>query len=57
MAFPLKGLVTAAATSAFLYLVDFPGVAALAFGTLLFLGMGGLRYCKLVVKTLPRDFW
>ena len=57
MAFPLKGLVAGAATSAFLYLVDFPGVAALAFGTLVFLGMGGLRYCKLVVNTLPRDFW
>ena len=55
MAFPVKGLVAAAATGAFLYLADFPGLAALAFGTLVFLGMGGLRYCKLVVKTLPRD--
>lgn len=57
MAFPVKGLTAAAATGAFLFLAGFPMWAALVFGMLVFLGMGGLGYCKLVVKTLPRDVW
>lgn len=57
MAFPIKGLMAAACTGAFLFLAGFPMWAALVFGMLVFLGMGGLGYCKLVVKTLPRDVW
>ena len=57
MAFPSKGLLVGAVTGSFLYLVGFPGWVAVAFGVLGFLGMGGLHYSKLVVKTLPRDIW
>ena len=57
MAFPVKALLAAAVTCSLLYLVGFPGWAALAFGTLVFLKMGGLQYTKIVVKTLPRDLW
>ena len=57
MAFPGKGLLVGAVTGSFLYLAGFPEWFALAFAALGFLGMGGLHYCKLVVKTLPRDLW
>jgi len=57
MAFPGKGLLVGAVTGSFLYFVGFPGWVAVAFGVLGFLGMGGLHYSKLVVKTLPRDIW
>ena len=57
MAFPVRGLLIATVTSSLLYFAGFPVWAAVAFGTLGFLRMGGLHYTKIVVKTLPRDLW
>lgn len=52
-----KALVGGVATGSFLWLFGFPGWAAMAFGTMGFLGMGGLKFAKLVYKTFPRDLW
>ena len=57
MAFPSKAVVGGVATSSFLWLFGFPGWAAMAFGALGFLGMGGLKFTQLVIKTFPRDLW
>ena len=57
MQFPRKGVLGGVAATFFLWLIGFPPWAALLFGTMAFLGMGGLKYIRLVVKILPKDLW
>ena len=57
MQFPRKGVIGGVAAAVFLWLFGFPPWAALLFGTMAFLGMGGLQYIRLVVKTFPTDLW
>ena len=55
MQFPRKEVIGGVAANVFLWLFGFPPWAALLFGTMAFLGMGGLEYFRLVMKTLPKD--
>ena len=57
MAFPTKALVTGVATGLVMRVFGVPSLVSLAFGTLTFMGMGGILYIRLVFKTLPRDLW
>jgi len=57
MAFPTRGLVIGIIATVFLWMIGFPAWVAGLFGTMGFLGMGGLVFVKLVIKTLPTDLW
>ena len=57
MQFPLKAVIGGVAATVFLWLFGFPPWAALLFGTMAFLGMGGVQYIRLVARTLPMDLW
>ena len=57
MQFPRKGVIGGVTTAVFLWLFGFPSWAALLFGTIVFLRMGGVQYMRLVMKFLPKDLW
>ena len=57
MVFPRRALVVSSFTGCFLWFMGFPKWAAFVFSFLGFLGMGGLKYCKLIYRTLPTDLW
>ena len=57
MAFPTKAFVTGLITGVVMRVFGVPTWLSLFFGTMTFMGMGGLLYTKLVFKTLPRDLW
>ena len=55
MVFPSRAVFVSSVAGSILLLVGFPKWAALTISFLGFLGMGGLQYCRLVYRTLPRD--
>ena len=55
MVFPKKPLLYAVIGIVLLYIWGLPGWVSVGFGMVGFLVAGGLNYCKLVVRTLPRD--
>lgn len=57
MHFPRKGVVGGVAVTVSLWLFEVPPWAALLFGTMVFLRMGGIQYIRMVVKALPKDLW
>lgn len=57
MKFPSRGAVVGVVVTVFLWLIGFPVWLASLFGLMGFLGMGGLQYAKLAVRTLPMDLW
>lgn len=57
MVFPRKGILVGLVTTVVLVLIGFPLWIASLFGQMGFLGMGGLQYCKLFIRTFPVDLW
>ena len=57
MKFPSRGALVGIVVTFFLWTIGFPVWLASLFGLMGFLGMGGLQYVKLAIKTLPMDLW
>ena len=57
MVFPGKALLGAATAGTVLLVAGYPKWVAAILSFLGFLGLGGMEYCKLVYRTLPRDIW
>ena len=58
MSFPKLGLLAGvAAVLVAMLVLEQPLLTSLLVGSLLFMGLGGLQYTRMVIKYLPRDLW